>query len=193
MRKIAIVASASGNGKTTLGRELARRLEVPFVELDALVHGPGWVETPDETLRAQLEPVLALDAWVIDGTYRRKIGDLVLESADLVVWLDLPLHIWLPRLARRTWRRYRRQEELWNGNRETLRDALFGWDSLIIYALRMHYRRRREWPVELRAFPVLRLRTVGEVDAFLASGGQAAHRSTARSMKPRAAGESERS
>jgi hypothetical protein len=24
---------------------------VPFVELDALVHGPGWVETPDDELR----------------------------------------------------------------------------------------------------------------------------------------------
>jgi len=53
MRKVAIIASASGNGKTTLGRELARRLDVPFVELDALVHGPGWVETPDDQLRAQ--------------------------------------------------------------------------------------------------------------------------------------------
>ncbi len=53
MRKVAIVASASGNGKTTLGRELARRLDVPFVELDALVHGPNWVETPDDELREQ--------------------------------------------------------------------------------------------------------------------------------------------
>jgi shikimate kinase len=48
VRRVAIIASASGNGKTTLGRELAARLDVPFVELDALVHGPGWTETPDE-------------------------------------------------------------------------------------------------------------------------------------------------
>jgi len=53
MRKVAVTASASGNGKTTLGRELARRLGVPFVELDALVHGPGWQETPDDELRRQ--------------------------------------------------------------------------------------------------------------------------------------------
>jgi adenylate kinase family enzyme len=51
MRKVVVIASASGNGKTTLGRQLAERLRVPFVELDALVHGPGWVETPDEELR----------------------------------------------------------------------------------------------------------------------------------------------
>jgi shikimate kinase len=38
VRRIAITASASGNGKTTLGREVARRLDVPFVELDAIAH-----------------------------------------------------------------------------------------------------------------------------------------------------------
>ena len=46
VRRVAIIASASGNGKTTLGRALAARLGVRFVELDALVHGPGWAETP---------------------------------------------------------------------------------------------------------------------------------------------------
>ena len=52
MRRVAIIASASGNGKTTLGRELARRLSVEFVELDALVHGPNWTETSDDELQA---------------------------------------------------------------------------------------------------------------------------------------------
>jgi adenylate kinase family enzyme len=67
-KRFAVTASASGNGKTTLARELARRLDVPYVELDALVHGPGWAETPDEALRDQLGPILASDGWVIDGT-----------------------------------------------------------------------------------------------------------------------------
>jgi adenylate kinase family enzyme len=167
MQRIAVIASASGNGKTTLGRELARRLEVPFVELDALVHGPGWAETPDDVLRAQLEPVLAGDGWVIDGTYTRKLGNLVLGSAELIVWLDLPLRIWLPRLARRTWRRCRGEEELWNGNRESLRNALWGRESLFAYALQSHFKRRRTWPKELSGLNVLRLRTPVEIEAFL--------------------------
>jgi Shikimate kinase len=48
VRRVAIIASASGNGKTTLGRQIAARLGVRFVELDALVHGPSWTETPDD-------------------------------------------------------------------------------------------------------------------------------------------------
>ncbi len=170
-RRFAIVASASASGKTTLGRELARRLEVPFVELDALVHGPGWTQTSDDELRTRVEPVLAGDGWVVDGVYRSKLGDLVLRSADLVVWLDLPLHVWLPRLVRRTTRRLVSREELWNGNRESLRNVLVGRDALFPYALHSHFQRRRLYPVELAPYPVVRLRSPKEVDAWLATFG----------------------
>jgi shikimate kinase len=171
MRKVAVIASASGNGKTTLGRELAHRLGVPFVELDALVHGPGWAETPDDVLRAKVAPIAASDGWVIDGTYQRKLGDLVLRSADVVVWLDLPMRTWLPRLVRRTTRRIRGRERLWNDNRESLRDVIWGRESLFMWAVRTHFRRRREWPQALSDYPVVRLRTPSDVEAFLAQAG----------------------
>lgn len=167
MRRVAIVASASGNGKTTLGRELAQRLDVPFVELDALVHGPNWVQTPNDELRRLMEPVLAGDGWVVDGTYRSKLGDLVLRSADVVVWLDQPIAVWLPRLVRRTWRRIRGHETLWNDNRETLRGALFGRESLFVWSFRQHFRRRRNYPAELAAYKVVRLRSPREVEDWL--------------------------
>jgi adenylate kinase family enzyme len=169
VQKVVVIGSASGNGKTTLARELARRLDVPFVELDALVHGPGWAETPDDELRAQLEPVLALDGWVIDGSYRGKLGRLVLDSADVVVWLDLPIRVWLPRLVRRTLRRIRRREELWNGNRESLATAFWGRDSLVLWSLRSHVRRRREWAQAFSDLNVVRLRTPAEVEQLLAT------------------------
>jgi shikimate kinase len=171
MRKIAVTASASGSGKSTTGRALAGRLDVPFVELDALVHGPNWAETPDDELRRLLEPVLAGEGWVIDGGYRGKIGDLVLERADVVVWIDLPIRVWLPRLIRRTIRRVRRHEELWNGNRERVRDVIGGRDALIPHALRMHFSRRRRYPDELALYAVVRLRTQAAVDAFVRAAG----------------------
>jgi hypothetical protein len=171
MRKIAVTASASGSGKSTVGRALAKQLGVPYVELDALVHGPNWTETPDDELRRILEPVLASEGWVIDGGYRRKIGDLVFEQADVVVWIDLPIHVWLPRLIRRTVRRWRHQEELWNGNRESLRDAIGGRDALIPYAVRSHFSRPRRYPAELERFNVVRLRTQPDVDAFVRDAG----------------------
>lgn len=162
-----MIASASGNGKTTLGRRLAEQLDVPFVELDALVHGPEWVETSDADLHDRLAPLLAGDGWVADGAYQHKLGDFVLDQADTVVWLDLPLAVWLPRLTRRTWRRIRGREQLWNGNRESFKTAVGGRRSLFVWAVRSHVRRRREWPDALAHRNVVRLRRRREVDAFL--------------------------
>jgi adenylate kinase family enzyme len=171
VRRVAVIASASGNGKTTFGRALAQRLDARFVELDSLVHGPNWTETPDAELSALVAEIVRTDAWVIDGTYGRKLGRLVLDAADTVVWLDLPLRVWLPRLLRRTWRRWRGHELLWNDNRETLRNAFWGRDSLFVFAFRSHFRRRRSWPRELAAYTVVRLRTVEQVDRWLRDVG----------------------
>jgi adenylate kinase family enzyme len=171
MRKVVVIASASGSGKTTLGRQLAERLRVPFIELDALVHGPGWVETPDEELRARLEALLVGDGWVVDGAYQHKLGDLVLDRADTIVWLDLPLHVWLPRLTRRTWRRLRGREQLWNGNRESLATAFWGRESLFVWAIRSHFHRRREWPQALAHRNAFRLSSAQEVETFVQSAG----------------------
>jgi adenylate kinase family enzyme len=168
VRCVAIIASASGNGKTTLGRRLAHELGVPFVELDALVHGPNWHETSDEELRRRLEPVLRGDGWVIDGIYIRKLGTTVLDGADTVIWLDLPTRVWLPRLLRRTARRMAGRERLWNENKESLKSAFWGRESLFGYALVQQRVRRREWPHALAPYPVVRLRSQTELEDWLA-------------------------
>jgi shikimate kinase len=43
-----LVIGPWGAGKTTLGKEIAQRLGVPFVERDALRHGPNWTSDPDD-------------------------------------------------------------------------------------------------------------------------------------------------
>jgi adenylate kinase family enzyme len=166
------IQGISGSGKTTMGRALAGRLNVRHLETDALVHGPDWTETPDAELRTVIEPILRSDGWVVDSDYRRKLGTLVLESADTVVWLDLPLRVCMRRLWGRTLPRIRNREELWNGNRESWRAAFFGWDSLFVYAIRKHFGHRRRF-TELLARPELahlelvRLRSPAEVEEWL--------------------------
>jgi adenylate kinase family enzyme len=169
VKRVCVIASASGSGKTTLGRALAERLGVPFHELDALNHGPGWTEATSAELRARVEPLVASPAWVIDGSYRSKLGDLVLAQADTIVWLDLPRRVWLPRLLRRTVRRAVMREALWNGNRETLRSVLWAQNALIPYAWRSFAERRRRYPAELAVYPVVRLRSSRAVERFLAT------------------------
>ena len=184
MQRIAIIATASGCGKTTVGRELASRLDVPYVELDAIHWQAGWTELDAAELRRRVEPLVARDAWVIDGSYRGKLGDLVLERADTVVWLDLPRRLWLPRLVVRTLRRALTREELWNGNRESLSNAVAGDDSLFRFALANERPRRHRYPRELDRYRVARLRTPAEVEAFLRSARRR-DRSSATHAAPR--------
>jgi adenylate kinase family enzyme len=160
-RRIA-VRGASGAGKTTFSAELARRLGVPHVELDALHHGPNWTEASPAELQARVRAALAAapGGWVVDGNYERKIGRLVVDQADTVVWLDLPLPLLLRRLTARSVRRIVRGTELWNGNRETWRGLLWGRDSLVPWTVRAYFRQRAQWPAVLAGHPgVVRLRS----------------------------------
>lgn len=165
-----LVKGGSGAGKTTLGRALAGHLNVPCIELDALHHGPNWTAASAEELRARVLQ-LADDerGWVVDGNYDSKLGALLLDRAELVVWLDLPLTTKLWRLIKRSSSRWVSQEELWNGNRETLGGLFWGADSLFLWAIRSHYRQRRAWPQQFAGRRCVRLRTTEEVERWLAA------------------------
>jgi adenylate kinase family enzyme len=160
----------SCSGKTTLAQALAERLGLRHVELDALHHGPNWQEASAEELLAKVEAELAdLDGWVVDGNYMGKIGTSVVDRAETVVWLDLPLRVCLRRMWRRTTHRIRDRTELWGtGNRETWPNFLFKPRGLLIYSLRTHRRRRRDWPGALGGPKLVRLRSEEEVSRWAA-------------------------
>ena len=166
MRKVS-VRGTSGSGKTTFAAELARRLGVPHVELDALHHGPNWTEASAEELRTRVEPLLSQDGWVMDGNYDGKLGGLVTSAADTVVWLDFPLPLILRRLWRRSVHRIRADVELWSGNRESWRGAFWGWNSLFAWAIRSHVRRRRTLPKQVHPERLVRLRSPDEARRWL--------------------------
>jgi len=166
-----VIAGVSGNGKTTLGRRLALKLGVPFTELDALMHQPGWVPAETETFRLEVEAVMdASDGWVLDGMYQQQLGDLVLRRADTLIWLDQPLPLVLARLVRRVVTDIVTKRDLFNGNRQTWRFAFFTRDSLIGFAIKSHFKRRREWPAAIGVPPnleIVRLRSPREVERWL--------------------------
>lgn len=171
MRRINVVGT-SCSGKTTLARELARRLDMPHVELDALYWGPHWTPVPPEEFRARLSAALEQDRWVADGGYAT-VRDITWQRADTIVWLDYPMRTVLARWARRTAARIRSREEFWpgTGNRESVRTA-FRRDGLIWWILGTHRRRRRSMASAMRTrhdLRWIRLRSPAEAERWLAS------------------------
>ncbi len=160
---------SSCSGKTTLAGQLAERLGVPHLELDALHHGPNWVEATAEELRSRVEAELPDAGWVTCGNYMGKLDTWLIDQADTIVWLDLPLRTLLGRMWRRTRSRIRDGVELWGtGNRESWRSFLLSPDGLLWFTLRNYRRRRREWPERFDGRNVVRLRSAEQVDAWLA-------------------------
>ncbi len=178
MRRVSVIGNV-GSGKSSVASALAARLRVPYIELDSLHWGPNWSPLSAEELRACVRPLVADDAWVIDGMYFRKIGGLVLERADTVVWLDLP---WLPtflRVVRRSFLRSIRRIQLWNGNRESLRQAFLSRDSVPPFAIRTRPRRRElmeEWLArpEFAHLTVLRFHSLDDALRWAERGEEAA-------------------
>ncbi len=166
------VVGTCGSGKTTTAASLARRLGLAHVELDALSWGPDWTSTPDDEFRAAVERAASGDRWVIDGNYS-KCRALVWGRADTVVWLDYSFPRVFSQLVWRTFRRALRREILWHGNRERLRTAFFSRESILLWAIKTHRRRQREYPTllvrpEYRRLRVIRLRSPREAAAWLA-------------------------
>lgn len=171
MRRINVVGT-SCSGKTTLASALARRLDVPHVELDAVFWGPNWTPVPTHVFRSRLSSALEGDRWVADGGYA-PVRDITWERVDTIIWLDYPLRTVLARWARRTMARIRSREEFWpgTGNRESIHNALRR-DGLIWWILGTHHRRRRSFGAAMRARSDLRwirLSSATEAERWLAS------------------------
>lgn len=170
MHRISVVG-APGSGKTTLGGCLSERLASPLIELDALFWDGGWTPALDAIFRDRVQQAIDGERWIASGNYSR-VRDLVWSRADTLVWLDYPLQVCLRRLLRRTWQRIATRQELWGGNRESMRRAFFSHDSLLWYAIRTHCSRRRRLEAllglpEYQHLTVARFRAPSETEAWL--------------------------
>lgn len=175
-RRIAIIGNTSA-GKSTLAERASARLGVPHIELDALYWEPGWQAAARDVFRERTADAVAADGWVSSGNYLSAVQDLVWGRAEQLVWLDYSLRTIVPRLLRRTWRRWRERELLWGTNRESLPRHLMLWDqqaSLLAFQLRQHVPKRRRYEAELASgrwdhLQVLRLGSPPEAERWLAS------------------------
>jgi len=144
MKRIHVIGT-TGSGKTTLAANIANRLNIPHVELDALHWEPGWQPAQPDVFRWRVAKALEGNTWTVDGNYS-KVRDIVWARADTIIWLDYSLAVIFWQLTKRTFTRVFTQEELWQGNKERFTDQFLNKNSLFLWALKTYKRRRQEYP-----------------------------------------------
>jgi len=168
-----VVIGTTSSGKSTLAVQLANRLHMVFIELDALHWEPDWQEAPLEVFRARVEKATQAERWVVAGNYH-VVRDLVWPKAEAVIWLDYSLWRIFWQLTRRTFTRWWTQELLWGTNREPLLAHLKIWskESLYNWLFKTYWRRKREYSMllsqlEHQHLKLIRFKRPGETEEWL--------------------------
>ncbi|OBZ07615.1 hypothetical protein A8L34_26160 [Bacillus sp. FJAT-27264] len=92
MKKVLIIGIVA-SGKTTLAKRLSEEINIPWYELDSIVHHQTAVERIKRTADQQLEVIMDIDKdghWIFEGTDRESYQCLY-EMADTIIFLDTPL------------------------------------------------------------------------------------------------------
>jgi adenylate kinase family enzyme len=163
-----LVAGTSGSGKSTLARRIAHTLALPYFELDALFHAPGWTERA--TFASDVTAQIARPRWVTEYQYQA-VQPRLADRAQLLVWLDLPRAVVMRRVVRRTVVRRLTRAEILNGNVEPPLHRFFtDPDHIVRWSFRTHPRTEQrvgDARAQRPDLPVVRLRNAAECDAWL--------------------------
>lgn len=147
MRRI-LVMGPPGSGKSTVARRLGAQHGLPIFHLDQAFWQPGWIETPADDFRAEVERIAALPAWVIDGNYTGSTLEPRFRTADTIVYLDVPSWLCVLRILWRTASSYGRvRADSAPGCPERL-----DW-GFVRYAWQWNRQRRRRNLALIRSFP----------------------------------------
>jgi adenylate kinase family enzyme len=89
MKRIMIIGVSPGVGKSTLARNLGRKLDLSVHYLDCYFWEPGWKEASEADFRSRQKQIVKNQRWIIDGNYSSTMDER-LPYADTIIYIELP-------------------------------------------------------------------------------------------------------
>jgi adenylate kinase family enzyme len=111
----------SASGKTSLANQLSKLLRIKAYDLDDYYWEKKFTRKRKPELAEKLvKKVTAKKRWIIEGVYSSCVS-CSLDRADMIVWLDYPVHVI-------TWRLLKRQIKKREKLRSTFDFIHYAWD-----------------------------------------------------------------
>lgn len=103
IRKIYLVGSV-GSGKTTLGKVLAKELQLSFYEMDNIIFERLPLKDrkrSDEEINKLVKSIIEQETWLIEGTCLRDIVQPIFNQSQAIIFLDMPYMLRVYRFSKR--------------------------------------------------------------------------------------------
>lgn len=170
LKKIVVIGD-SCSGKTTLARDLSKKLGIKHIELDSLFWEGNWKNVDTIEFKKRITSALQDTNFITDGNFSMA-RDVIWDKTDTIIWIDLPIWIILTRFFSRSISRSLKKELLWGKCQETLRKSIFSKDSLFMWIISTHYKRKRTYSKIMKDdayshINFIRLNSAKEVNKFI--------------------------
>lgn len=121
MHKRIYIIGNSASGKTSLAKRISGVLKIKAYDLDDFYWEKKFIKKRDKKkVDALVRKVTRKKSWIIEGVYSSCIT-CSLDKADLIIWLDYPVHVI-------TWRLLKRQIKNMESLRSTADFLHYAWD-----------------------------------------------------------------
>lgn len=96
-----LITGSSAAGKTTLGKELSKKLNLKLFHLDKYFWKPNWVKPELDEWRETVFSLVEGDKWIIEGNYGSTF-DIRFPKATMIIHFEISPYICLYRAIKRS-------------------------------------------------------------------------------------------
>lgn len=172
MKKINVIGT-SGSGKSHFSKRLAKKLDIPYIEMDAILWQPDWQQLENAAFLLAIQEIVSQPSFVLDGNHS-KTSSIKWSAIDTIIWLDLGFWRTFLQVLMRSIKRAHTQQEIWEGtgNKESFRRNFFTSKSVILWMLKNYWKTKSKYRILFKEksssnITLVRLTSRADVEAFL--------------------------